>query len=254
MSADLVRLVRVRWAVRAVLAASIAASVLANLANAQPSTPARLIAAWPPVALALTIELLSRVPVDRAALAAVRVAATSVIGSIAAWVSYGHMAAVAARYGEPSASAHLIPLSVDGLVVVASVCLIELAPQIRAAEQRPVDLDPDHVRPTTAAPAGLTAGEPEGSAPQHPPARHPTAGPLEEPATPAASNGPVPAGPNGQRRRTAEQLRAELDAAISVGRLDGQPTAEAIRVALGCSPTRARALRDQRHGNGGEPR
>ena len=40
------------------------------------------------------------------------------IAGIAAWVSYWHMAGVAARYGETGASPYLLPLSVDGLIVV----------------------------------------------------------------------------------------------------------------------------------------
>jgi hypothetical protein len=63
---------------------------------------------------------------------AVRFAATATIAAIAAWVSYGHMAEVIRRYGETGASPYLIPLTVDGLVVVASVCLVELGSRIRA--------------------------------------------------------------------------------------------------------------------------
>src|SRR5690606_6491923 len=90
------RLVRVRWAVRAVLALGVAASVTANVLHAQPNPISQTIAAWPPVALLLTVELISRVPVHRRALAAVRLAATTLIAGIAAWVSYWHMVGVAA--------------------------------------------------------------------------------------------------------------------------------------------------------------
>jgi hypothetical protein len=47
------------------------------------------------------------------------------------------MAAVASRYGETGASPHLLPLSVDGLVIVASICLVELGGRIREAELSP---------------------------------------------------------------------------------------------------------------------
>ena len=43
------------------------------------------------------------------------------------------MAAVASRYGETNGSQYLLPLSVDGLVVVASICLVELGGRIAAA-------------------------------------------------------------------------------------------------------------------------
>src|SRR5205823_2533219 len=91
---------RVRWAIRATLALGVAASVAANVLHARPHPVAQMIAAWPPLALLLTVELISRVPVHRRALAAVRLAATTAIAGIAGWVSYWHMAAVAARSGE----------------------------------------------------------------------------------------------------------------------------------------------------------
>ncbi|WP_322754387.1 DUF2637 domain-containing protein [Frankia sp. Cas3] len=126
------RLHRIRWAVRAVLALGVAASVAANILAARPSIPGRVIAAWSPLALLLTIELISRVPVHRPGLAWVRRGATAAISSIAAWVSYWHMVEVCGRYGETATSAHLIPISVDGLVVVASVCLVEIGGHLAA--------------------------------------------------------------------------------------------------------------------------
>ena len=102
---------RVRWAVRAVLMLGVAASVAANILHADPNPIAQAIAAWPPLALLLTVELISRVPVHRRSLAAVRLGATATIAGIAAWVSYWHMAGVAARYGETGAAPYLLPLS-----------------------------------------------------------------------------------------------------------------------------------------------
>lgn len=131
---QLPRLRRIRWGTRAVLLLGIAASIAANVLHADPNPVSQLIAAWPPVALLLTVDLVSRVPVHRRSVAAIRLVATAAIAGIAAWVSYWHMAGVAWRYGERGASAYLLPVSVDGLVVVASVCLVELAGRIRIAE------------------------------------------------------------------------------------------------------------------------
>lgn len=125
---------RVRWAVRATLALGVAASVVANILHAQENPISQAIAAWPPLALLLTVELISRVPVHRRSLAFARLAATATIAGIAAWVSYWHMAGVAAKYGERGASPYLLPLSVDGLIVVASICLVELSGRISEAE------------------------------------------------------------------------------------------------------------------------
>src|SRR6266487_1181933 len=125
---------RVRWAVRLTLVLGVAASVAANVLHARPDPVAQIIAAWPPLALLLTVELISRVPVHRRVLAAARLLATTGIAGIAAWVSYWHMAGVTSRYGEQGASPFLLPLSVDGLVIVASVSLVELAGRIRTAD------------------------------------------------------------------------------------------------------------------------
>ena len=127
---------RIRWAVRAALILGVAASVAANVLHAQPNIISQTISAWPPLALLLTVELTSRIPMHRPALAALRVFATITIAGIAAWVSYWHMQGVAMKFGETETSSYLLPLSVDGLIVVASVSLVELAGRIRVFEER----------------------------------------------------------------------------------------------------------------------
>jgi hypothetical protein len=114
----------------------VAASVAANVLHAQPNIISQVISAWPPLALLLTVELTSRIPMHRPSLAALRVFATITIAGIAAWVSYWHMQGVAMKFGETETSSYLLPLSVDGLIVVASVSLVELAGRIRVAEEQ----------------------------------------------------------------------------------------------------------------------
>jgi hypothetical protein len=143
---ELTRWRRVRWAVRATLILGVAASVAANILHARDNPISQTIAAWPPVALLLTVELISRVPVHRRSLAAARLLSTATIAGIAGWVSYWHMAGVAAKYGETGASPYLLPISVDGLIVVASICLVELSGRISAADNQPA-----HAPPPTAA-------------------------------------------------------------------------------------------------------
>lgn len=122
---------RIRWGLRGTLALGVAASVAANVLHAIDNPISQTIAAWPPLALLLTVEWISRVPVDRRCLAAARIAATTAIAGIAAWVSYHHMVGVAARYGETGLSPYLLPISVDGLIVVASISLVELGGHLR---------------------------------------------------------------------------------------------------------------------------
>lgn len=133
---QLPQLKRIRWAVRAALFLGVAASVAANVLHAQPNIISQTISAWPPLALLLTVELTSRIPMHRPLLAFLRVVSTIAIAGIAAWVSYWHMQDVAVRYGETEISAYLLPISVDGLIVVASVSLVELAGRIRTLEDQ----------------------------------------------------------------------------------------------------------------------
>jgi hypothetical protein len=130
------QLKRIRWAVRAALFLGVAASVAANILHARENPISQAISAWPPLALLLTVELTSRIPMHKRSLAALRVLATIAIAGIAAWVSYWHMQGVAARYGETEMSSYLLPVSVDGLIVVASVSLVELAGRIRFLEEK----------------------------------------------------------------------------------------------------------------------
>lgn len=130
------QLIRIRWAVRATLILGVAASVAANVLHAEPNIISQTISAWPPLALLLTVELTSRIPMHRPALAAIRVLSTAIIAGIAAWVSYWHMQDVAVRFGESGVSSYLLPISVDGLIVVASVSLVELGGRIREATDK----------------------------------------------------------------------------------------------------------------------
>jgi hypothetical protein len=82
---DATYLRRLRWAVRAVLTLGVTASIAANVLHARPNLISQIIAAWPPLALLLTVELISRVPADRRWLANLRLLAAAFIAGIAAW-------------------------------------------------------------------------------------------------------------------------------------------------------------------------
>jgi hypothetical protein len=225
---------RVRWAVRATLTLGVAASVAANILHARPNPISQVIAAWPPLALLLTVELISRVPVHRRSLAAVRLAATATIAGIAAWVSYWHMAGVAARYGETGPSPYLLPLSVDGLVIVASVSLVELAGRIRTEEATvAAAVTVDAVtEPVTAEPAPSAAVPiPDGAtviAPPGPAARAPAQFPSE----------PAPAAPT---ERATAALAAPTEPATAALAAPTEPATAAE--AAGARPKRSPSRR-----------
>jgi hypothetical protein len=54
-------------------------------------------------------------------------AAVLLVAAIAAVVSYIHVASLAIRYGQPPVAAYLLPVSVDGLVAVASLVMLRAA-------------------------------------------------------------------------------------------------------------------------------
>ncbi|WP_431937074.1 DUF2637 domain-containing protein [Micromonospora sp. RP3T] len=158
---------RLQWAVRATLALGVAASVTANILHAQPNPISQAIAAWPPLALLITVELVTRIPVHQRTLGVLRIVAASTIATIAAWISYHHMIGVVARYGETGTVPYLLPASVDGLIIVASVSLVELAarrrkldttPRLPPAEQPSLPPPPTYPSPTPVQRAPFTNG------------------------------------------------------------------------------------------------
>lgn len=202
------RLRRLQWGVRAALALGVAASVAANVMHARAELPARVISAWAPIALLVVIELISRVPVHRKSLAIGRHLAAGVVAAVAAWASYWHMAAVAARYGEEAVTAHLLPVSVDMLIVVASICLLEVGGRMRA-ELEPVGGEPS---PVVATPSG-------------------------EPSPPVATVADVVPVPRGTGRRQLARLVADVPADDE---RSARQLAEDLAPAAGIRPATAR--------------
>ena len=211
----------------------------------------QVIAAWPPLALLLTVELISRVPVHRRSLAAIRLGATTAIAGIAAWVSYWHMAGVAARYGETGASPYLLPLSVDGLVIVASVSLVELAGRVRAAtdlaERAPSATGAEAVTPRSTAPQPSADAAPRPPLPRsgRPASGRPAQSGRKPGTGTAKRRGPAPQ----QRRPVAET--AALAARIEAERPDVTP--DELAAQLGISTSRLRAIRREVKANQTDP-
>jgi len=94
------------------------ASVAANVVAAEPTAVGRIVSAWPALALLLTVHLFQHAQRSFA----VKLAVLSVAG-VAAWISYWHMVHVATMAGEGIVSAHLMPITVDAMMAVATVVL-----------------------------------------------------------------------------------------------------------------------------------
>jgi len=207
------RLRRLRWGVRGTLVLGVAASVTANILHARDNPISQAIAAWPPLALLLTVELISRVPIHTKALASVRLFATAVIAGIAAWVSYWHMAAVAARYGETSTSPYLLPLSVDGLIVVASICLVELTARITDVEQPGLAVRPATLPTAREEIADQRGYEPDQEAPDTRPDLHDNDDDASDDNEAEPGDAPQDTTPDGDGFDLAEDLVPLLPAA-----------------------------------------
>lgn len=235
---QLPQLKRVRWAVRAALFLGVAASVAANILHAQPNPISQTISAWPPLALLLTVELTSRIPMHKPLLAFLRVVATIAIAGIAAWVSYWHMQDVAVKYGETEISAYLLPISVDGLIVVASVSLVELAGRIRLLEERRANAAAAPAAPAVA-PVHFVEPAPAPLIPT------PTPVPVFQPATgaaPAAPAATVPAGYAPDLAELEEEFDETLDDEESTPAMIEEPVRTGLGARVASSPLSGRPL------------
>jgi hypothetical protein len=198
------QLVNVRRWVRLVLVLGVVVSIVANVLHARHNLISQSIAAWAPLALLLTIELIARIPVQSRWLSAARLLATATIAGIAAWVSYWHMAGVALRYGEEPGAAHLIPFSVDGLIVVASICLVELGGRIR---------DTTEAARVTPGPAPAVAEQPPSAVPVRPVFLEPDGVPEPQGGDPAADT-PADLELAGQEAYQDVRLKPEIETVV----------------------------------------
>lgn len=84
------------------------------------------LSALAPVVLFLTTEMVLRIPLHSRFLGAFRLVITLAIAGFSGWVSYWHMVDVSMMLGERSGSQYFYPLMIDGMMIVATVSLIEL--------------------------------------------------------------------------------------------------------------------------------
>lgn len=101
----------------------------------EPEIGAQLFAAFFPLALLLTVEVLSRAswPSGRG-WALARYGGTSLVALVAAVASYRHLYSLLRAYGEDELNAIIGPLAVDGLMVVCGFALLAISRHKAAAE------------------------------------------------------------------------------------------------------------------------
>jgi hypothetical protein len=93
-----------------------------------PPAGAMVFAAFWPIALILAVEVITRAQWRKGLLFGLaRYGGTILVASVAAVMSYRHMAGLLAIWGEDVWGAHLGPLAVDGLMVVSAAALLSMS-------------------------------------------------------------------------------------------------------------------------------
>jgi hypothetical protein len=136
MNKKLSRFRRLRWVCRAIVVAVTAASIWANMLNAGHNAAAIAIHVFPPLFFFAALEITSRVPFrkeDRWYWKLSRGFGTLIIAGISAYLSYRNQSTAFHRYADDQ-TAILLPLSIDGMMIVASVTLMVLNARIEQIE------------------------------------------------------------------------------------------------------------------------
>jgi Protein of unknown function (DUF2637) len=148
-------------------AVGVGASIAANIAHSyvppsdangtwHPYAGAIVAAAFWPIAVVISIEVISRVHWRGGFWwGALRYGGLSTVATIAALISYRHLSALMTYYGEDSLSATVGPLAVDGLMVVCSVALLAIGDNVRRRSEAAalVVVTPEPAPTTAPAPA-----------------------------------------------------------------------------------------------------
>ncbi|HTE67054.1 MAG TPA: DUF2637 domain-containing protein [Candidatus Binatia bacterium] len=128
---NLKQLRRLRWAVLVVVLCGIAVSVAVNVLHAPDNSTARLIAGVPPLAVYGALELVVRIPSSSRWLSALRISGATIVALGAATISYAQQRAAVRELGFAMWEAMIWPVIIDGIMVVASVSLVEVVRKMR---------------------------------------------------------------------------------------------------------------------------
>ena len=122
---------RLRWFVAGVTLLGIVTSVVLNVLHAPPRWDMQMVGALAPVAVFLSIEMVSRIPVTGRLLGVGRILASLAVGAGAGYVSYLQQVDYLSKGGYESTIAHIFPGIIDGLTVVATLSLVEVTRVLR---------------------------------------------------------------------------------------------------------------------------
>lgn len=195
---------RGRLTARAALTLGIVASVAANVAHARAGLGPRLAAGFAPLAVYASVEVLARVAWRHGFWWGLgRWCGSLTVGLVAAVASYVHQRSLLLTYGEEPLPATLIPLSVDGLMLLATVALIGMGGRGEAegeAEEEAPDAE----------------AEPEATAPPAPEAQPEARPARNRKPRPETNRNDTAARVARERKRNPEATQAEIAAKLKV--------------------------------------
>lgn len=163
---------RLRWFVTGVFSTGIGISVLLQVLHAPEAGGwvAKVIGGFPPVAVFLCVEMISRIPIERWLSGSARVLIAVGVTGGAMWISYEQQYGYIGELGFTGDEVTIFPLIIDGLMFVATLSLVEVTRIVRnlleelavlsAPEAAPVlTLSPQPIE--TPEPVVETTSEPE---------------------------------------------------------------------------------------------
>lgn len=158
----------VRGALGFGIVASIAANVLHSLTEHHDQTwqiwSGAALAALAPLVLFISVEMVTRIPVHSRFLGIVRLLITLALAGFSGWISYWHMVDVSMLLGESGGSQFIYPLIIDGMMVVATISLIELGRLGKSVETVEVSAEVEKAEARRCKP-GCTCGRHNRKAP-----------------------------------------------------------------------------------------
>jgi len=125
---------RLRWACRGVVILSTLTSIWANVLHSQAAMVPIIINSLPPVIILAGFEMSSRIPLWEGPWYHPRrwarpIAMVGITG-IGGWLSYWHQRSAFFRYSKEEQTAMLLPLAIDGLMIIASVAILDLGDRV----------------------------------------------------------------------------------------------------------------------------
>lgn len=139
-----------RTALAAFLAGAVV-SIAANFIAAEPTLLGRAVAVWPALAFLISAHLYQHVPVAKGWADVTRKVAILAIMGVAGWVSYWHIVEVVLRGGESAVTAHLMPATIDAMMLIASaVYLHKPKPARKTARKATAKAPVRHLRSASA--------------------------------------------------------------------------------------------------------